>query len=82
MKKLITALLLSGPLTAMAMTENPDGSVTLTAEESRVILQNINGLLAEQERMAAIITELMRHIETTNTQEQTSGGGSDNLQCI
>lgn len=87
MKKLIGALLLAGPLSAVAATEHPDGSVTLTAEESRVTLENLNTLMAEREKMALIIMQLMERIEssgssgTDGTHGQGPGGQASGLQC-
>jgi hypothetical protein len=83
MKRSIGALLLTAPLWAFAATEHPDGSVTLTADESRVTVENFNALLAERQRMALIIIQLMKAIESTSdTQQQTSGGEVNHFECI
>jgi hypothetical protein len=83
MKKLVGALLLAAPLAVTAATENPDGSVTLSAEESRATMENLSTLLAERQQMVLIIRQLMEQIENTGTSGSNgpSGTSASSLQC-
>lgn len=82
MKKMICALLLAQPLLAAAVTEHPDGSVTLSAEESEAAVENFTALLTERRQMEHVIKLLLQQIKEQNSVERTSGGsGTGTYEC-